>query len=164
MFRPNIFVRSAHTRAKKANVQLLVDRYGRRLKGEVFPVAEGHMRLWMHPKGLAAYVKPNEPTPIPVLSATEAQNIRRELQAQAKANAAAAEHERRQQEQAQASIKSRENSNEARVQSLLDSLHFPSAESAPTKAEPVHEPAKTEQPAKQFDWQNDMVVKITNKS
>ena len=162
-------IRSAHTRAKKINVQLLHERYGRRLKGEIFPVSEGHMRLKLHPEGIAAYVRPNEPTPIPVLSATAAKNIRRDLQAQEKANAAAAELERAKLQSEKASVKDRQASiNESRVQSLLDSLEFPSAEAT---AKPAQQNAaqsqtteQTQSSGKQFDWQNDMVVNITNKN
>lgn len=168
--------RSSHTRAKKINVQATKD-FGRRFRGEVFPVAEGHMRLKLHPEGLAAYIPKGEPLPLPELKASDAQQKRKELAAILKAQ----QEQEEVAEPTQPAQESREQKQLNKVKSFLDNLDFPAVNTTAktedniTAAQPETtqssagsadaSAAQSEAPKdkKKFSWQNKFVVDITDK-
>lgn len=171
--------RFAHTRAKKINVQATKD-FGRRFQGEIFPVAEGHMRLKLHPEGLAAYVLKGEPLPLPELKASDAQQKRKEQAAMLKAQ----QEQEETAETVQPVQESKEEKQLNKVKSFLDNLDFPAANTA-AKTENTHSASEASSPSgaatanaakpeaaasqsepkdkKKFSWQNKFVVDITDK-
>lgn len=157
--------RCAHTRAKTIPVQLLKERYGKRFAGEIFHVSEGHMRLKLHPEGIAAYVVKNEEPRIPVLSEAAAQQLRRQAQLKAKERL-----DRRRQSAGPAQPTPAEE-RRSTIESLLDTLDFD--ESAPDNVAAARQDAAANQTdagdagkpaeAPTFAWQSDIVREIREK-
>lgn len=166
--------RSAHTRAKKITVQATKD-FGKRFQGEVFSVSEGHMRLKLHPEGLASYVLKNQPLKLPELSAKEAQQRRKELTVSLKAAQQAEESADSQPVQ-----ETQEDQQLKKVKSFLDNLSFPTANAASVASDastsqadstsgtnaskaPSSDNAETGTDRKKFSWQNKFVADIIDK-
>mgnify|MGYP001569041644 FL=1 len=159
MLGPKLFTRGAHVRAKKVTVQLLKNKYGRRYRGEVFEVAEGHMRNKLHPEGIAAYVLPNQETRIPILPEHEAQK-RRFLYAQEASKAL------KEKETPEAPKELNEDDiRKQHIGSLLDALDF--TESTETEVHSNKDLASQQngkgQSDKKFNWQNDILLDINDK-
>lgn len=161
-----VFKRSVYTtRPKTVLVQLLRGNIQRRYPGELFKVSEGYMRNYLHPKGLAAYILPNEEPPLPVLKEEDAQRMRREAKHAASLLAAKSAAESAAAEEADNDTVRR-----TQIQSVLDSLDFAdtatasSSKTSADSAKPKDGKQEEQEKPQTYAWQNDIIRDIQDKN